>query len=65
MQVLKCVGYLVAAIAVLAAIVFGGITLLVIGIIIGVLIDVFAALLLTAASLKSYFGGERSDKKTG
>lgn len=63
MGVLKLVGYIVAAIAVLTALFTGAMFVVVIGIVGGFLLDFIGAVILTAYSLKSYFASDekRSD----
>ena len=55
MEVLKNVGYLVAAIAVLTALVFGGLFIAIISIVIGILLKVILATFFTATAIKVYF----------
>lgn len=63
MGVLKLVGYIVAAIAVLTALFTGAMFVVVIGIVGGLLLDFIGAVILTAYSLKNYFASDekRSD----
>lgn len=60
MGVLKAIGYLIAAVAVLTALFTGVLFVVVIGIAVGLLLDLVGATIFTAYSLKSYFN---SDKK--
>lgn len=60
MGVLKAIGYIVAAVAVLTALFTGVLFVVVIGIAGGILLDLVGATILTAYSLKGYFD---SDKK--
>lgn len=63
MGVLKTVGYLVAAVAVLTALFTGVLVVVVIGIAGGILLDLCGATFFTAASMRAYFEGakKRSD----
>lgn len=60
MGVLKPIGYLIAAVAVLTALFTGVLFVVVIGIAGGLLLDLVGATVLTAYALKNYFN---SDKK--
>ena len=60
MGVLRLVGYFVAAVAVLTALAMGAMFVIVIGIVVGLLLDLVGATIFTAYALKNYFN---SDKK--
>ena len=60
MGVLKLVGYLVAAVAVLTALFMGALLVVAVGLVIGMLGSLAGTTIFTAYSLKSYFN---SDKK--
>lgn len=60
MGALKLVGYLIAAVAVLTVLVSGGLLIILLGIVVGIILDVVGATLFTAGALKAYFD---SDKK--
>ena len=62
MGVLKAIGYLVAAVAVLTALATGVLFVIVIGIAGGLLLDFVGATIFTAYGLKNYFNSnKRSD----
>ncbi len=63
MGVLKLIGYIVAAVAVLTALFMGVLFVVVIGIVGGILLDLIGATIFTAYGLKNYFSSdkERSD----
>lgn len=60
MGVLKLIGYLVAAVAVLTALFMSAMFIVVVGIVGGLLLDLIGATIFTAYALKNYFS---SDKK--
>lgn len=55
MGVLKGIAYLVGAIAVLTALGFAGLFIIVAGLVVGILLDLAGATLFTAAAMKAYF----------
>lgn len=62
MGVLKLIGYLVAAVAVLTALAMGALSIIVLGIVGGLLLDFVAAAVFTAYGLRNYFdSNKRSD----
>lgn len=62
MGVLKLIGYLVAAVAVLTALAMGALSIIVLGIVGGLLLDFVAAVVFTAYGLRNYFdSNKRSD----
>lgn len=64
MGVLKAIGYLIAGVAVLTALLTGALAIIVIGIVGGILLDFVGASIFTASALKSYFNDtERSDRE--
>lgn len=63
MEVLKLIGYLIAAVAVLTALVMGGLLIVVIGLVVGALGSLIGTTVFTAFGLKNYFDSakKRSD----
>lgn len=63
MGVLKLIGHLVAAVAVLTALFMSAMFIVVVGIVGGLLLDLIGATIFTAYALKSYFSSDnkRSD----
>lgn len=59
MGVLKLLGYLVAAVAVLTALAMSALFVLVSGFIIGIAIDVIGGVIFTAYALKNYFNSDK------
>ena len=59
MGVLKLVGYLIVAVAVLTALAMGALFVIVIGIAGGLLLDLAGATIFTASALKMYFNSEK------
>jgi K+-transporting ATPase c subunit len=58
MAVLKGIGYLILAVAVLTVLFFGGAFIIVVGILFGLLMSVVGTTVFTASSLKTYFSSE-------
>ena len=64
MQVLKGIGYLILAVAVLTVLFFGGAFILVVGSVIGLVMSVVGSTVFTASSLKAYFSSEAKHSDT-
>lgn len=63
MGVLKGIGYLILAVAVLTVLVFGGAFIVIVGVLFGCVLSLIGSTIFTASSLKSFF--ESKDKHNG
>ena len=64
MNFVKCIGFLILAVALLSALAAGGIFIIFAGIAIGLIVSVGTAVLLLAANLKSYFDAPSKKAKS-
>lgn len=64
MQVLKGIGYLILAVAVLTVLFFGGAFIIVVGVVIGLVMSAVGSTVFTASSLKAYFSAEDKHSDT-
>jgi hypothetical protein len=64
MGVLKGIGYLILAVAVLTVIFFGGIFIIGVGILFGLVMSAVGTTVFTASSLKAYFSSEAKHSGT-
>jgi|TARA_B110000259_G_scaffold187361_1_gene241305 uncharacterized protein (DUF58 family) len=63
-SVLKGIGYLIAAIAILTVLASGGILFLAVGVAIGLLFSLTSIVLFTASGLRAFFEGDFSKSKS-
>lgn len=65
MGILKGIGYLIAAIAVLTVLFFGGAIVLIIGVVLGLVLNMVGLTVFTATSLKAFFSSEAKSSDPG
>lgn len=64
MRVLQGIGYLVAAVAVLTVLFFGGVFIIGAGILVGLVMSAVGSTVFTAGALKAYFSSEEKHSGT-